>query len=310
MKRKLRRALSSALALTLLLLLLCPQAWAASSGKFGKTKNLTWSYKGDTLVISGKGEMNDFDSQYWGFHTTPWQSAGGQMAKTLIIEEGVTTLGTYAFDGFSRLTTVCLPDSLTEIREGAFTFCPVLQKVTIPGGVKSLGRYLFSRCPKLTRLTLCGSSTVFEDYSVGYYYEDVAEGENVFLDKDFMSALTIVGPRSSTAQAYAEKYQVNFELYQQPKPAKTTLRSVKSAKGRKLIASWACNTSGKGYELQYSTDKKLKKSVKKRKISQISTTSVTIPKLSRGKTYYVRIRTVSGKKVSGWSGVKKVKIKK
>jgi hypothetical protein len=46
------------------------------------------------------------------------------------------------------------------------------------------------------------------------------------------------------------------------------------------------------------------------KISKNSTTSKTISGLKNGKTYYVRIRTVSGSSKSGWSSVKKVKVSK
>lgn len=95
---------------------------------------------------------------------------------------------------------------------------------------------------------------------------------------------------------------------------KTTLKSVKNAKGKKLVVKWKKNTAGNGYQIQYSTSKKFAKGNKTKTISKNKTTSYTIKKLKKKKTYYVRIRTY--KKVSGktyyseWSSVKKVKIKK
>ena len=95
---------------------------------------------------------------------------------------------------------------------------------------------------------------------------------------------------------------------------KTTLKSAKNAKGRKLVVKWKKNTAGNGYQIQYSTSKKFAKGNKTKTISKNKTTSYTIKKLKKKKTYYVRIRTykkVSGKTYySGWSSVKKVKIKK
>ena len=83
MSKKLRRLLSILVSLLLLAGLMCPGAFAkGNSGTFGKNKNLTWKLEGSTLTISGKGEMNDFDGDYWGSHTTPWQSAKGQNAKS------------------------------------------------------------------------------------------------------------------------------------------------------------------------------------------------------------------------------------
>lgn len=95
---------------------------------------------------------------------------------------------------------------------------------------------------------------------------------------------------------------------------KTTLKSAKNAKGKKLVVKWKKNTAGNGYQIQYSTSKKFAKGNKTETISKNKTTSYTIKKLKKKKTYYVRIRTY--KKVSEktyyseWSSVKKVKIKK
>lgn len=95
---------------------------------------------------------------------------------------------------------------------------------------------------------------------------------------------------------------------------KTTLKSAKNAKGKKLVVKWKKNTAGNGYQIQYSTSKKFAKGNKTKTISKNKTTSYTIKKLKKKKAYYVRIRTykkVSGKTYySGWSSVKKVKIKK
>ena len=95
---------------------------------------------------------------------------------------------------------------------------------------------------------------------------------------------------------------------------KTTLSSVKNVKGKKMLVKWKKNTSGNGYQIQYSTSSKFAKGNKTKTISKNSTTSSTISKLSKNKTYYVRIRTCKkvAKKIyySGWSTVKKVKITK
>lgn len=95
---------------------------------------------------------------------------------------------------------------------------------------------------------------------------------------------------------------------------KTTLKSAKNAKGKKLVVKWTKNTAGNGYQIQYSTSNKFAKGNKTKTISKNKTTSLTIKGLKKKKTYYVRIRTykkVSGKTYySGWSSVKKAKINK
>ena len=77
-----------------------------------------------------------------------------------------------------------------------------------------------------------------------------------------------------------------------------------------LKASWKKLTNISGYQIQYAPNKKFKKA----KSKTVKSTSVTIKKLKKKKTYFVRVRAyklVDGKKVYGkWSVVKKVKIKK
>ena len=91
---------------------------------------------------------------------------------------------------------------------------------------------------------------------------------------------------------------------------KTTLKSVKNIKGRKLTAKWKTVKNADGYQIQYAPNKKFKKAKRK----TVKSTSVTIKKLKKKKTYFVRVRAyklADGKKVYGkWSSVKKVKIKK
>ena len=103
------------------------------------------------------------------------------------------------------------------------------------------------------------------------------------------------------------------------KPAKVTvkttkLKSAKNAKGKKIVVKWKKNTAGNGYQIQYSTSKKFAKGNKTKTISKNKTTSYTIKKLKKKKTYFIRIRAykiADGKKVYGkWSSVKKVKVKK
>ncbi len=82
-----------------------------------------------------------------------------------------------------------------------------------------------------------------------------------------------------------------------------------------ITITWKKQTKGgiKGYEIQYSTDKKFKKNVKVVTVKKAKTTTKTIKKLKSKKKYYIRIRTFrkSGKEYiySKWSKVKKIKVK-
>ena len=93
------------------------------------------------------------------------------------------------------------------------------------------------------------------------------------------------------------------------KPKSAKLSKVSALRGG-FKASWKKVSSISGYQIQYATNSKFTKGKKTIKVSK-SSTSKSVGKLKRHKTYYVRIRTyktVGGKtKYSSWSGYKKVK---
>ena len=101
-------------------------------------------------------------------------------------------------------------------------------------------------------------------------------------------------------------------------PKGTSLKKLIAGKKRIKTIWKAQKKQTTGYEIQYATDKKFKKNVKKTTVKKNKTTSVTTKKLKAKKKYYVRIRAyktvkVNGKNVkiySGWSKVKKIKTKK
>ena len=72
--------------------------------------------------------------------------------KKLVISDGVTTIGSYAFDGCSGLTSVVIPNSVTSIGSAAFSGCSGLTSVTIPNSVTTIGSSAFSNCSGLTKV--------------------------------------------------------------------------------------------------------------------------------------------------------------
>jgi hypothetical protein len=82
--------------------------------------NLTWSLDTETgvLTISGTGAMADY---YW--DGAPW-SSNRSLIQTATIEEGVTTIGSYAFPGCSNLTSVTIPNGVTQIGQSPFEGTP------------------------------------------------------------------------------------------------------------------------------------------------------------------------------------------
>ena len=94
-------------------------------------------------------------------------------------------------------------------------------------------------------------------------------------------------------------------------PPKTTLKSVTSPKTKQLKAAFSKVSGVTGYQVTYSTSSKFTKAATKS--VNVKGTSKTISKLTKSKTYYVKVRsykTVNGVKYySAYSAVKKVKVK-
>lgn len=95
--------------------------------------NLTWVLECDsTLRISGTGEMSDYS-------TSPWINLSN-VIKRVVIEEGVTSIGNYAFDRMENIVSVTTPSTLTTIGTFAFYNCFSLESINLPDGLTSLGR--------------------------------------------------------------------------------------------------------------------------------------------------------------------------
>ena len=77
----------------------------------------------------------------------------------LIIPDGTTCIGDYAFKGCKSLTSVVIPDSVTSIGDYAFSNCTNLASITIASGVTSIGDHAFFGCKTLSSITLASGVT-------------------------------------------------------------------------------------------------------------------------------------------------------
>ena len=91
----------------------------------------------------------------WGITTANIPSSVTFNSKTY----SVTSIGNYAFDDCSGLTSVTIPNSVTSIGVGAFGSSTGLTSVTIPNSVTSIGDYAFYYCTGLTSVTIGNSVT-------------------------------------------------------------------------------------------------------------------------------------------------------
>ena len=88
----------------------------------------------------------------------PWYSQRDKIKK-VVIEKGVTNIGSYAFEDCSGLTSITIPNSVTRIGKYAFYYCTSLTSVTIPESVTNFGDCAFYGCSALTSITIPNSVT-------------------------------------------------------------------------------------------------------------------------------------------------------
>ena len=111
------------------------------------------------LKISGTGKMCGWDS----FSRVPWNSKYANTITGVIIEDGVTNIGTRAFDNCVAITNVVIPYSVTSLDDYAFAVCTSLLKIDIPNSVVSIGKGAFARCEVLPSIVIPNSVTTFGD---------------------------------------------------------------------------------------------------------------------------------------------------
>ena len=123
---------------------------SVETSKIGNGDNLTYILDSEgTLTISGTGDMKDYKLKELGFYNNSDISPfyDNPDIKKVIIEDGVTSIGDYAFYGCSSLTHITIPDGVTSIGCGAFSGCDSLIDITIPDSVTNIENSAFYEIP-------------------------------------------------------------------------------------------------------------------------------------------------------------------
>lgn len=174
----------------------CMGAVVVISGTCGGA--LTWKLdsKG-TLTISGTGAMTDYTKS----GVAPWNKDYEEI-RFVVIENGVTTIGEYAFENCTLLESVAISDSVEKIGKYAFSGCSALKRISlpdsiaqigdhafrasgleavkIPEGVTLLGEGMFARCPNLQTVELPSTlQTIRENAFIGSGLNKIILPENL-----------------------------------------------------------------------------------------------------------------------------------
>ena len=152
-----------------------PPGEVLATGRCGD--NVTWTLDSNGLfTVSGTGTMTNYGGITG--KSPPWYEHRDKI-KSVVIENGVTSVGRYAFIECSNLTSVTIPDSVTVIAKDAFSDTPWLESlgtfavvngilikyqgyggdIVIPDSVSTIGYGAFLDCKSLTGVTIPASVT-------------------------------------------------------------------------------------------------------------------------------------------------------
>lgn len=195
------------------------------SGTFGQKNPFSWALDSTTgtLVISGNGRMAGWQDA----ENRPWAKIRNKVTK-VIVKDGAQNLSQYLVARCENMTSISIPESVTEICDGvfirayalesiqlpqgltkiggaAFSECTSLRSITIPENVNYIDAWAFSQCTNLQSIYFCGDApSYFGSDSATFYVDGPRVVQNVFYD---CKNLTIYYPANSSGWApIIEKY--------------------------------------------------------------------------------------------------------
>ncbi len=129
---------------------------------------LSWSWSRETgvLTVTGEGVMDGYDSA-----TMPWYEVL-PYTTSIIIGEGITSIGRYAFYNAVNVTNISLPSTLTNLDERAFEYCTSVEELVVPDSVTSIGYGAFGNLTGLKKVSVPASATY---RSYGFYNANAVE---------------------------------------------------------------------------------------------------------------------------------------
>ena len=180
--------------------------------------DLTWTLENGVLTISGTGSMFNYTRDA----AAPWNSNALEITK-IVMEEGATTIGEYAFYKLTGVTEAVIPSTVTTIGRYAFSGCSAMTEVEIPEQVTTLNYGTFSGCSSLTDIAISENITSIDcdafakctgltavyitdltkwcNISFGHYGANPLEnGHNLYLNGQLItdlvipSGITTIGP--------------------------------------------------------------------------------------------------------------------
>lgn len=180
-------------------------------------------YTGPGGIVSIPSTLGGIPVTIVGFESYPNSVFSSVDSVTsVIIPEGVKTIGHWAFNGCTNLESVFLPNSITEIGHAAFENCSKLESVTIPAGVTNIFSFAFNHCSKLTNFIVAPENPVY------------ASNDGILFDKTKSTLITFPAGKSGHFQIPTNVTSIGYAAF----ATATNLTSVDIPQSVTNIAVW------------------------------------------------------------------------
>ena len=166
---------------------------SAESGLCGSDGKVEWELKFTTLRIYGHGNMINFDD----WDETPWYEYDAyKKVKHIIVEDGITRVGSYAFAYFYYVEDIKLGKDVFTIEDYAFyeATCKSATDVdlVIPASTYQIGKEAFSKAMKLKNVNIMSDRDTYPSYvTKDWGITGLDIGKNAFYDCENMATLTV-----------------------------------------------------------------------------------------------------------------------
>lgn len=114
-----------------------------------------------------------------------------ESATSVIVKQGVTSIGYGAFSNYKSLQSVTIPDSVTFIGNGAFSHCTSLQSIIIPDSVTTISAAAFNGCDDLKEVILENPNTKYEKNTFPEHTQIIKRGVNESLKANINEAIKV-----------------------------------------------------------------------------------------------------------------------
>ena len=189
MKKVFTKFLAVFLSAVLMLSVLVIGASATEEEYTGKCgTNLTWTLHEGLLLISGTGDMTSFL-----LTSAPWSEYAEEI-ESIVIDEGVTSIGNFAFKDCVNLEKVKIGKGVEMVSGSAFSGCVSVKEIKLPDSVTLIGNNAFKGCTELEFVHIPSSVT-----TIG---SNILEGTNAYICSESIECY---------AKTYAEENGLVFQ---------------------------------------------------------------------------------------------------